>query len=152
MINIGEVQIAKQKRLLKAKTEELRAVKQRMEEGWALAKQLSACPAPTEEPRQREPALLVELRQELARKDGEISVAQGRLRQVEDDAIARERSFSERVSKLEQQLALGKEQVESSFVNEFQSLRVEPQARNEQLVVLEQHLAAAEAREQQSRG
>ncbi|KAF7587834.1 hypothetical protein BBP40_006657 [Aspergillus hancockii] len=44
----------------------------RMEEGWVLVKELSARSVPTEEPRQRESALLVELRQELAWKDGQI--------------------------------------------------------------------------------
>ncbi|GAB1195001.1 hypothetical protein APSETT444_004253 [Aspergillus pseudonomiae] len=54
--------------------------------------------------------------------------------------------------KLEEQLAREREQAEADFLSEHQSLRAELQAWNDQLVTLEQRLAAAEAREQQSRG
>ncbi|KAE8409661.1 hypothetical protein BDV37DRAFT_278001 [Aspergillus pseudonomiae] len=126
--------ITKQKGLLIARTEELKVVKQRMEGSWALVKKLSAQPDPIEEVRPRETTVIVELRQELAVKEGQLSNTQGKLRQ------------------LEEQLAREREQAEADFLSEHQSLRAELQAWNDQLVTLEQRLAAAEAREQQSRG
>ncbi|RMZ46121.1 hypothetical protein AFCA_003226 [Aspergillus flavus] len=131
MIDQCEGVIAKQKGLIIAKTEELRVVKQRMEDGWALVKKLSARQALIEETRPRETTVIVELRQELAVKKGQLIIAQGKLRHVQDDTTAKERSLCERVAQLEQ---------------------AELQTRKDQLVTLEHRLAAAEARERQSRG
>ncbi|KAB8200788.1 hypothetical protein BDV34DRAFT_216834 [Aspergillus parasiticus] len=140
MIDQCEGVIAKQKGLLIAKTEELRVVKQRMEDGWAL------------ETRPRETTVIVELRQELAVKEGQLIFAQGKLRNVQDDTTAKERSLCERVAQLEQQLAREREQAEADSLNEHRLPRAELQTRKDQLVTLEHRLAAAEAREQQSRG
>ncbi|QRD82117.1 integral membrane protein [Aspergillus flavus] len=152
MIDQCEGVIAKQKGLIIAKTEELRVVKQRMEDGWALVKKLSARQALIEETRPRETTVIVELRQELAVKKGQLIIAQGKLRHVQDDTTAKERSLCERVAQLEQQLAREREQAEADSLSEHRSLRAELQTRKDQLVTLEHRLAAAEARERQSRG
>ncbi|KAE8374591.1 hypothetical protein BDV26DRAFT_269587 [Aspergillus bertholletiae] len=60
MIDQCEGVIAKQKGLLRANAEELRIVKQRMEDDWALVKELSARPAPVKETRPRETTVIVE--------------------------------------------------------------------------------------------
>ncbi|PIG90306.1 integral membrane protein [Aspergillus arachidicola] len=113
MIDQCEGVIAKQKGLLIAKTEELRVVKQRMEDGWALVKKLSARPALIEETRPRETTVIVELRQELAVKEGQLIIAQGKLRHVKDDTTVKERSLCEQVAQLEQQVARKREQTEA---------------------------------------
>ncbi|KAE8137654.1 hypothetical protein BDV38DRAFT_282901 [Aspergillus pseudotamarii] len=130
MIDQCEGVIAKQEGLLIAKAEELRVVTQRMEDGSALVKKLSARPVPVEETRPRETTVVVELHQELAVKEGQLSIAQGKLGQAKDDAIVKERFLYKRVAQLEQQADL--------------------QARKDQLVTLQHCLAAAEAREQPS--
>ncbi|KAK6838618.1 hypothetical protein RU639_000746 [Aspergillus parasiticus] len=100
--------------------------------GWLGACQEVVCPTGLiEETRPRETTVIVELRQELAVKEGQLIFAQGKLRNVQDDTTAKERSLCERVAQLEQ---------------------AELQTRKDQLVTLEHRLAAAEAREQQSRG
>ncbi|KAE8354501.1 hypothetical protein BDV28DRAFT_80664 [Aspergillus coremiiformis] len=150
MIDRYEGVIAKQNGLLIAKTEELRVVKQRMEDGWALAKTLSARPAPVEKTQPREPTVLVGLRQELAQKEWQVSVAQGKLRQVEDDATAMERSLRDRVTQLEQQLAREREQVEEakSLQHCLAAFQVREQSRDrieterQQLVVRNTELVA----------
>ena len=132
MIDQCEGVIAKQKGLLIAKIEELREVTQRVEDGWALVKKLSARPIPVDETRPRETTVVVELRQELAVKEGQLSIAHGKLRQTKDNAIVKERFLYEQVAQLEQQLAREKEQAEADSLSEYQSLRAELQARNDQ--------------------
>ncbi|KAE8339788.1 hypothetical protein BDV24DRAFT_175920 [Aspergillus arachidicola] len=133
MIDQCEGVIAKQKGLLIAKTEELRVVKQRMEDGWALVKKLSARPTLIEETRPRETTVIVELRQELAVKEGQLIIAQGKLRHVKDDITVKERSLCERVAQLEQQLAREREQTEADSLSEHRLLRAELQTRKDQL-------------------
>ncbi|KAE8159659.1 hypothetical protein BDV40DRAFT_303012 [Aspergillus tamarii] len=148
MIDQCEGVIAKQKGLLIAKIEELREVTQRVEDGWALVKKLSARPIPVDETRPHETTVVVELRQELAVKEGQLSIAHGKLRQTKDNAIVKERFLYEQVAQLEQQLAREKEQAEADSLSEYQSLRAELQARNDQpgsrtaLVALNQELMA----------
>ncbi|KAB8274470.1 hypothetical protein BDV30DRAFT_248476 [Aspergillus minisclerotigenes] len=143
MIDQCEGVIAKQKGLLIAKTEELRVVKQRMEDGWALVKKLSARPALIEETRLRETAVIVELRQELAVKEGQLIITQGKLRHVQDDTTAKERSLCERdqLVTLEHRLAAAEAQEQQSRGHtdtEHQNLVV----RNNELVAQNQELMA----------
>jgi chromosome segregation ATPase len=71
---------------------------------------------------------------------------------VEDDATARVRSLCNQVAELEQQLQAQREQAGDISLGEVDSLRAELQVRNDQLVDIEHRLAAAEARERDSRG
>ncbi|PWY78352.1 integral membrane protein [Aspergillus heteromorphus CBS 117.55] len=141
-------------RLLFAKTEELRAAKQQieeikgqMEEACAQVKSLTACRVEAKVMRPQDVVVINNLQRDLAEAEGRLSVARGRLRVVEENAVSKESALEERVAQLEDQL---EDQVEhkrhqAHSLSEVSSLRAELQARNDQLVALEGRLAAAEA-------
>ncbi|KAF7131412.1 hypothetical protein CNMCM5793_004583 [Aspergillus hiratsukae] len=145
--------LSEKERLLSATTQKLRATEQRMEDGWAQVKRLTALQVKrAEEPRARESTDFAQLRRKLAETEARLSLAQGRARAVEDDATARVRSLCDKVAELEQQLQAQREQAGDISLGEVNSLRAELQVRNDQPVDIEHRLAAAEARELDSRG
>ncbi|PYI11255.1 hypothetical protein BO78DRAFT_393224 [Aspergillus sclerotiicarbonarius CBS 121057] len=148
-----EALLEQHRRLLTAKSEELRAAELRMDEGWALAKKLEARPVPVQAPvsKKDDEIVIRRLREMLSKTDGEIMTAHRDLKEMEANTAARERTFSIRIYQLEEQLSHERQQTKTSSSKKVQSLTAELQEQTDQLAAVKHRLAAAETREKQYR-
>ncbi|PYH93617.1 hypothetical protein BO71DRAFT_478110 [Aspergillus ellipticus CBS 707.79] len=141
-VDTCEALLEEQRRLLTAKSEELVAAKQRMEEAQEHVKRLTARRIVAKDSRHE--TVMTSLRQDLAKTEGQLILVRARLKVAEDNAIAREQALEDRIAHLELQLTREKDQAEANSLSEIQSFRAELQARNDQLAAIELRLAAAD--------
>ncbi|KAL2870444.1 uncharacterized protein BJX67DRAFT_378409 [Aspergillus lucknowensis] len=145
-----EATIKKQLTLLATKSQEIKLANKKTENAWKRSDKVAASRATLESSRSLVVEGNLQLRRELAQKDCELHMARGRARDIQKEAEAKIQNLQDKVAQLEEQLD-ERPQADESIPREIDSLRANLQLHEDQLNVVYNCLADAEAREQHFR-